>query len=108
MATARELVDEARTKIEANTEAVAAVDAIYKFVLEGEGGGTWIWTLADQPTIVEGDGDAPCTIRMSADDYVAMREGRVDAQQLFFAQRLKVEGDISLAMKLQSLNDSIG
>jgi putative sterol carrier protein len=108
MATARELVDKARNKIEANKEAAAAVGATYKFVLEGEGGGTWIWTLTDHPSIVEGDGDAPCTIRMSAEDYVAMREGRADAQQLFFAQQLKVEGDVSLAMKLQTLNDLIG
>ncbi len=108
MATARELVEEARKKIEANQEAAATVGAIYKFVLEGEGGGTWIWRLTENPTIVEGDGEAPCTIRMSTDDYVAMREGRADAQQLFFAQQLRVEGDMSLAMKLQSLNELIG
>ena len=108
MATARELVEEALKKIEANKEAAAAVGAVYKFVLEGDGGGTWIWKLTDDPTIVESDGEAPCTIRMSAQDYVAMREGRADAQQLFFAQQLKVEGDLSLAMKLQTLNELIG
>ena len=108
MATARELVEEARKKIEANKEAAASVGAVYKFVIEGDGGGTWIWKLTENPTIEEGDGDAPCTIRMSADNYVAMREGRADAQQLFFAEQLKVEGDLSLAMKLQTLNEMIG
>lgn len=108
MATARELVEVAKQKIEANQAAAAAVGAVYKFILDGAGGGTWLFKLVDNPTIIEEDGPAPCTIRMSADDYVAMLEGRSDAQQLFFAQKLKVEGDLGLAMKLQSLNELIG
>ena len=107
MATARELVEEAKQKIESNREAAAALGAVYKFVLEGDGGGTWLFRLVEGPTVVEGDGDAACIITMSAADYVDMREGRADAQQLFFAQRLKVDGDLSLAMKLQALNELI-
>lgn len=108
MATAREMIDEARTKIEGNKPAALAIGAVYKFVLEGDGGGTWTWSLKDEPSIVEEDGDAPCVIRMAAADYVEMMQGRTDAQQLFFAGKLRVEGDLSLAMKLQGLTELIG
>ncbi len=108
MATVEELIDDARAKLEQNAKLVAEIGAVYKFVLTGEGGGTYLFRLDATPTVTAGDGDAACTIVMSGADYVAMRERRVTAQELFFAQRLKVEGDLGLAMKLQALNDLVG
>ena len=105
MATAQEKMAEAASKIEANKDRVKEIGAIYKFVLGGEGGGTWIMDLRDNPGVREGDGDAQCTIKMTAKDYVDMMEGRVKGQQLFFESRLRIEGDIGLAMKLQKLTE---
>lgn len=101
MATAKELMEQAAGKIEANKAAAGAIGATYKFVLDGDGGGTWIMNLKDAPGIAEGDGTAMCTIKMAAADYVAMVEGKANGQQLFFSGKLKIEGDMSLAMKLQ-------
>jgi putative sterol carrier protein len=42
---------------------------------------------------------------MAAKDYVDMLEGRAAGQQLFFTGKLKIEGDMGLAMKLQKLTD---
>lgn len=108
MTTTRQKMDEARAKLRANPEAVKEIGAIYKFVLSGEDGGTWLIDLKGMGDIVEGDGEADCVIRMTAEDYIEMREGRADPQQLFFAQRLQVEGDLGLAMKLQGLNQLLG
>ncbi|MBN2194393.1 MAG: SCP2 sterol-binding domain-containing protein [Polyangiaceae bacterium] len=108
MATVQKLMDDARNKLEANTALAAQIGAVFKFVLSGAEGGTFIWRLQDPPSITEGDGEAACTITMSADDYVAMRQGRANAQELFFAQRLRVDGDLGLAMKLQALNELVG
>jgi putative sterol carrier protein len=108
MATVQQLIDDARAKLAANTALAAEIGAVFKFVLTGEGGGTFLWRLDANPSITEGDGEAACTIVMTADDYVAMREGRANAQELFFAQRLRVEGDLGLAMKLQALNELVG
>ena len=47
--------------------------------------------------------DAQCTLRMNAADFVDMAEGRANGQQLFFTGKLKIEGDMGLAMKLQQL-----
>ncbi|MEB2312029.1 MAG: SCP2 sterol-binding domain-containing protein [Sorangiineae bacterium] len=105
MATAAEKMKEAATHIEANQEAAKTVGAVYKFVLSGDGGGTWVLNLKDNPGVTEGDGDAQCTIKMAASDYVDMIEGKANGQQLFFGGKLKIEGDMGLAMKLQKLTE---
>ena len=40
-----------------NAAAASAVGAVFKFVLDGDGGGTWIVSLKDTPSIVAGDGE---------------------------------------------------
>jgi predicted lipid carrier protein YhbT len=40
---------------------------------------------------------------MSAENGVALFEGRVSGEQLFFGNQLRVEGDMSLALRLQAL-----
>lgn len=103
--TAAELMDQAREALAKNAATASAVGAVYKFVLEGEGGGTWIVTLKGTPSITLGDGDAECTLKLAASDYVDMLEGRTKGEDLFFAGKLQIEGDPSLAMKLQTLNE---
>ncbi|MBI3179284.1 MAG: SCP2 sterol-binding domain-containing protein [Deltaproteobacteria bacterium] len=105
MATAKEKMDEAATKILEHKDKAAAIGAVYKFVLAGDGGGTWVMNLKDAPGVTEGDGTAACTIKMAASDYVDMLEGRANGQQLFFSGKLKIEGDMGLAMKLQKLTE---
>jgi putative sterol carrier protein len=104
MTTAAELMDQAREALTKNAAAASAVGAVYKFVLEGEGGGTWIVALKGAVSITSGDGDADCTLKLAASDYVDMMEGRAKGEELFFAGKLHIEGDPSLAMRLQTLN----
>ena len=105
MTTAKEKMDEAKKKIEENPDQAKQIGATYKFVLDGDGGGTWVMNLKDSPGVTEGDGEAQCTIKMAAQDYVDMLEGKANGQQLFFAGKLKIEGDMGLAMKLQKLTE---
>ena len=105
MATAAEKMEDAKKKIEANQEGAKQIGATYKFVLDGEGGGTWVMNLKDNPGVTEGDSEAQCTIKMAASDYVDMLEGKANGQQLFFSGKLKIEGDMGLAMKLQNLTE---
>jgi putative sterol carrier protein len=107
MATARELMQRIGEKIAGRKELLSSVGAVYKFSLEGEGGGTYLVDLKNDLKVSEGDGPAACTIRMSAADFVDLFEGRANGQALFFGQRLKVEGDMGLALKLQTLTDVV-
>lgn len=47
--------------------------------------------------------DADCTIEVSMADFIDMVEGRLNAMNAFMGGKLKVLGDMSVAMKLQSL-----
>ncbi len=107
MATAKELMDKAKEQIALKKDQASSIGAVYKFVLDGDGGGTFIMNLKDNPGVTEGDGTAQCTIKMAAKDYVDMVEGRANGQQLFFTGKLKIEGDMGLAMKLQKLTEMI-
>jgi putative sterol carrier protein len=105
MTTASEKLKLMGDKIAENKSQAAAIGAVFKFALDGAGGGTFIVNLKDNPGVVEGEGPADCTISMAAQDFVDLTEGKANGQQLFFTGKLKVEGDMSLALRLQSLMD---
>jgi len=49
------------------------------------------------------DRDADCTIRMSIEDFKSMIAGELDATMAYMSGKLKVEGDMAVAMKLSSV-----
>jgi putative sterol carrier protein len=107
MATARELMQRIGEKIAGKKELLSSVGAVYKFALEGDDGGTYLVDLKSELKVTEADGPAACTIRMTATDFVDLFEGRANGQALFFGGRLRVEGDMGLALKLQTLTDIV-
>ena len=92
-------------KISQDPSVTANFGAIYKFVLDGAGGGNWIVNLKDAAGAREGDGEADCTISLGASDFVDLVEGRANGQQLYFHGKLRIDGDLALALKLQNLAD---
>ena len=46
---------------------------------------------------------ADCTIVVSKDDFEAMGDGKLDPTMAFMQGKIKVNGDMSVAMKLQPL-----
>src|SRR5688572_14848722 len=105
MATGKELIERLGAKVAKDPNVASNFGAIYKFVLEGAGGGTWIVNLKDAPGAREGDGDADCTISLSSTDFVDLIEGRANGQQLYFQGKLRIDGNLGLALKLQNLAD---
>jgi len=105
MSTASDKLKQMGQLIADKREQASAIGAVFKFVLEGDGGGTFIVNLKDNPGVVEGDGSADCTITMTSQDFVDLTEGKANGQQLFFGGKLKVEGDMSLALRLQAMLD---
>ncbi|MBN1992922.1 MAG: SCP2 sterol-binding domain-containing protein [Anaerolineae bacterium] len=73
--------------------------------LNGEGGGQWALKIADgQISVSEGQIDSPnLALRMAASDYVALVNGQANPMNLFMAGKIKVEGDVMLAMKFQEM-----
>ena len=80
-------------------------DCVIQFNLTGEGGAECYATIQDgSGTLSEGSHDSPSmTMTMEASDFVALNQGELDGMTAFMGGKLKIAGDMGLAMKMQSL-----
>ena len=46
------------------------------------------------------DGEAQCTMAISIENFMEMAEGNLDGTAAFMSGKLKIQGDMSIAMKL--------
>ena len=92
--------------IEQHAAQAREIGATFQLVISGDGGGEWFIDLKnDPPSAKAGNpGGADCTIKISAEDFQKLHENpQANGMQLFFAGKLKVDGNQMLAMKLQKL-----
>lgn len=54
-------------------------------------------------TVSTEDAAADCTIRISEEDFAALLKGELNPMGAFMSGKIKVDGDMSVALKLQSL-----
>lgn len=83
----------------------AGTNATVQYDISGEGGGTWHAIIKDGTcTVNAGPAASPnLTLSMSAQDWIDMTTGKQNPQMLFMSGRLKLKGDMGLAMKLGSM-----
>jgi putative sterol carrier protein len=88
-----------------NPEAWGAQDAVMAFDISGDQGGKWVARVeGGKLSITEGTTDAAdMTMTCSDTDLIAMIRGEQSPVSLFMGGKLKIDGNMSLAMKLQSL-----
>lgn len=85
-------------------EVAQRINAKYKFVCTGDQAGTWVVDLTKPGgEITAENGDANCTITVAGKDLVDMINGKLNPQMAFMTGKVKVAGDMGLAMKLGSL-----
>ena len=59
--------------------------------------------VVDGATVSTTDGPADCTIKLSLDDLESLIAGELNPTMAFMQGKLKVEGDMSVAMQLSQL-----
>ena len=55
------------------------------------------------PSVSNDDKAADCTIKMDFGDFTDLIGGKLDGMTAFMTGKLKIEGDMGVAMKLQSI-----
>ena len=88
-----------------NPEKTAGMNATYQFDITGDGGGKWYVKIADGAVDVgEGEAEAPnITLNADASSWLDIVNGKTSGQTAFLMGKLKIQGDMSLAMKLASV-----
>jgi putative sterol carrier protein len=80
----------------------AGVNATIQYDITGTGGGTWNAVIKDNAcAVAAGPASNPSlTLTMSAQDWLDMSTGKLSGQMAFMSGKLKLKGDMGLAMKI--------
>ena len=96
--------------ISKSPDKAAEIGHVFQMNVTGDGGGAWTINTTKNdggPSCKAGTlATAECTINISDADFQKLVENpQANGMQLFFAGKLKVQGNQMLAMKLQKLFD---
>ena len=88
-------------------EKAANLNAAIQLELSGEGGGDWVLKIANGTiAVTPGRTSTPnLTLTMAATDYIALSRGEANPVSLFMAGKIKLQGDMTLAMKFPDMFD---
>jgi putative sterol carrier protein len=96
----REFFDTLESRVDASK--TAGLNSSYLFEIDGSG--TWKVDVDDgKVSVTEGAGDADVTIRTSTETFTALAAGEQNPTTAYMTGKLKVEGDMGAALKLQKL-----
>jgi putative sterol carrier protein len=86
-------------------EKAAGVDATIQLKLNGSQPGEWFITIKDnQCTFNPGKANAArLTVSADSDNFIKIFTGQLDGMQAFMQGKIRITGDMSLALKLLGL-----
>ena len=103
MPTVKETFDLMPSKFKAAN--AAGVNKTIQYEISGDGGGTWHAVIKDGAcSVTSGAAANPnLTLTMSSQDWLDMIAGKLSGQTAFMGGKLKLKGDMGLAMKVGGL-----
>ncbi len=86
-------------------EKAEGIDAVIQFDLSGDNGGMyWVKISGGEVSHGEGAADSPkMTLKAEADLWHDVANGKANVMQAFMTGKLKVQGDMNLGIKMQSI-----
>lgn len=102
MTALNETMQQIEKEINNNPEPISGIDANYKFVIDGE---AYKLQLRDGKAELLSDAevDADCTLKMSCDNFQKFLAGKLNGMTAFMTGKLKIDGDMTKALKLESI-----
>ena len=104
--TAREIVvTKVAERLKRDAGIVQRIGAAIVLELTGEGGGRWLVDCSQQPATLTEDikAAARTTISMDANVFTQLATGAMSPESAFLTGKVKVEGDLGVAIKLGQL-----
>jgi putative sterol carrier protein len=88
-----------------NADSAKGMNSVIQFNLSGDGGGNYYVEIKEgTASVQEGTHASPnMTMTLAASDYVDLIMGKLNGQMAFMSGKLKIAGDMGLAMKMQTL-----
>jgi len=92
-------------RLQAKPDLVAKINAVYQFDISGPEGGSWaVDCTAPGGKVVPGKvPGARCTVAATDRDFIGIVTGKLNPQMAFMSGKLRIQGDMGLAMKLQQI-----
>lgn len=105
MSAIKEIFQKIEQALKADPSKIGGLTAVYQFNLSGEEPGVYQIVLrSDSADVIEGQQETPnCTFILSSEDFKDLVAGKLNGMTAFMSGKLRVEGDVSLAMRLESL-----
>ena len=85
-----------------NSAAATGINKIIQWNITGDDAGVWAFQIVNGiGRLIPGGVDRPdATFTVKGKDWLAIAEGRLDSMKAFMTGKLKVNGDMMLAMKV--------
>jgi putative sterol carrier protein len=92
-------------RLRSKPDVVEKINSVYQFNISGPAGGQWSVDCTQAGGAVT-SGTSPaakCTVSCSDADFLSIVNGKLNAQMAFMSGKLKIQGDMGLAMKLSQI-----
>lgn len=105
MSAVKQVFSEIDEVLKEDTSYVEDVNAIYQFDIKDEDPGVYQLILKGEDSYTfEGEKEKPdCTLQLAGDDFAKLANGELNGTQAFMSGKLKIKGNMGLALKLQSI-----
>ena len=109
MTNPKEVFQKVEMKINARQADLEKIGAVYKFVVAGPNGGIWVVDLrGDTFGVREGEEEANCTFDTEETHFMDLFTGKLPPERALLTGKVKVTGDVILAMKFGQLLKNSG
>ncbi len=92
-------------RLQSKPDVVSKINAVYQFNISGPDGGQWAVDCTKPGGAISSGAaaTAKCTVNCTDADFLNIVNGKLNPQMAFMSGKLRIQGDMGLAMKLQQI-----